>query len=63
MHSDYDTILQFLWTEPISIHTLLTNKRQGPGKYIHEVWKPVRMRGAVELPDIHNIVLVFQYCS
>lgn len=46
-----------------NVRTFLTHKRQGPGKHIHEIWKPVRMRGAVELPDIHNVVLIFQYCS
>lgn len=43
--------------------TFLSNKWQRPGKHIHEIWKPVWMRGAVELSDIHNIVLIFQYCS
>lgn len=43
--------------------TFLTHKWQGPGKHIHEIRKPIRMRGAVELPDIHNVVFVFQYCS
>lgn len=29
---------------------------------IHKVWEPIRMRGAIELPNVHDIVLVFQYC-
>lgn len=43
--------------------TFFPNKWQGPSENIHEVWKPVWMRRTVELPDIHNIVLILQYCS
>ena len=43
--------------------TLFPYKRQRPCEDIHEVWKPVRMRGTVELPDVHDIVFIFQYSS
>ena len=38
---------------------LLANKRQTPREDIHEVGQPVGMRAAVELPNVHDIVLVF----
>ena len=44
-------------------HTFFPNKRQGPGENIHEIWKPIWMRRTIELPDIHDIVLILQYCS
>lgn len=42
--------------------TLLADKGQGPGENVHEVGQPIRVRGAVELPDVHHVVLVLQHC-
>ena len=40
--------------------TLLSNKRQRPCEYIHKIGQPVWVRCAVELPDVHDVVLVFE---
>lgn len=40
--------------------TFLSNERQGPSENVHEVWQPIRVRRAVELPDVHHVVLVLQ---
>lgn len=50
-------------TEPQISLTLFPYERQGPCEDIHEVWKPVGVRGTVELPDVHDVVFVFQYSS
>lgn len=50
------------WEIQISL-TLFPYKRQGPCEDIHEVWKPVGVRGAVELPDVHDVVFILQYSS
>lgn len=41
--------------------TLFPHKRQRPGKDVHEVRQPVRVRRAVELTDVHYVVLIFQH--
>jgi len=41
--------------------TLLSNERQTPGKDVHEIWQPVRMRSTVELSDVHHIVLILEH--
>lgn len=38
---------------------LLTNKWQRPCKYIHKVWKPIRMWWTVKLSYVHYIVFIF----
>ena len=38
--------------------TLLANERQTPREDIHEVGQPVGVRAAVELSDVHDVVLV-----
>lgn len=43
--------------------TFLPDKGEGPGEDVHEVGQPVGVRGAVELPDVHHVVLILQYCS
>ena len=43
--------------------TLLPDERQRPSEDVHEVWQPVGVRWAVELPDVHHIVLILQYGS
>ena len=43
--------------------TFFSDEGQGPREHIHEVGQPVRMGWTVELPDVHNIVLVLQYSS
>lgn len=40
--------------------TLLADKRQTPGKCIHEVGQPVRMWRAIELPNIQNVRFIFE---
>jgi len=40
--------------------TFLSDKRQRPREDVHEVGQPVGVRGAVELPDVHHVVLVLQ---
>lgn len=42
-------------------YTFFTDKRQRPSKNVHEIWQPVRMWRTVELSDVHNVVLVFEY--
>ena len=42
------------------IVTLFSDKWQAPCEYVHEVGQPVGMRTAVELADVHHVVLVFQ---
>jgi SepF-like predicted cell division protein (DUF552 family) len=41
--------------------TLLSNERQTPSEDVHEVRKPVRVRRAVELADVHDVVLVLEH--
>lgn len=43
--------------------TFLSNEWQRPGEHVHEVGQPVRVRGAVKLPDVHHIILIFQHRS
>ncbi|KAI8035088.1 hypothetical protein M5D96_012181 [Drosophila gunungcola] len=40
---------------------LLAHEGQRPGEHVHEVGQPVRVRRAVELPDVHHVVLVLQH--
>jgi len=40
--------------------TFLADERQTPGKRVHEVREPVRMGGAIELPDVQDITLVLE---
>ena len=42
---------------------LLANEWERPGEDVHEVREPVRVRCAVELSDVHDIVLVFEHGS
>ena len=42
--------------------TFLSNKRKRPCEYVHEVGQPIWMGGAVELSNVHHIVLVLQHC-
>jgi len=37
--------------------------RRGRGHTIHEIRQPIGMRCAVKLPDIHDVVLIFQNSS
>ena len=41
--------------------TFLADEGERPGKYIHEIGQPVGVRRAVELPNIHHIILVLEY--
>lgn len=41
--------------------TLLSNKGQTPRKHVHEIRQPVRVRCAVELSNVHDIIFVFQH--
>lgn len=43
--------------------TFLAHEWQGPCEDIHEVGQPVWMRRAVELPDVHNVVLILKHRS
>lgn len=43
--------------------TFFPDKGQRPGEDVHEVWQPVRMWGAVELPDVHHVVFILQDSS
>lgn len=43
------------------IGDLLSNERQRPGEDVHEVGEPVRVRGAVELSNVHDVVLILQH--
>lgn len=47
------------------VFTFFSHKGEGPSEDIHEVGQPVRVWRAVELPDVHHIVLVLQHsrCS
>lgn len=45
----------------VCMSTLLSHEGQGPREDIHEVGEPVGVRGAVELADVHHVVLVFQH--
>lgn len=40
--------------------TFFTNKGKRPSEDIHEVWKPIGMWWAIELTNIHHIILVLQ---
>lgn len=39
---------------------LFANKRQRPREHVHKVGQPVRMRRAVELANVHHVVLVLE---
>ena len=41
-------------------HTLLADERERPGEHVHEVGQPVGVRRAVELADVHHVVLVLE---
>lgn len=45
------------------LFTFLADEGQWPREDVHEVGQPIRVRRAVELPDVHDIVLVFQHSS
>ena len=38
----------------------LANERQRPREHVHEVGQPVRMWRAVELANVHHVVLVLE---
>lgn len=40
--------------------TLLSDKGQTPGEAVHEVGQPVGMGSAVELANVHDVVLIFE---
>ena len=40
--------------------TLLSDEGQGPCEDIHKVGQPVWVRCAVELPDVHDVVLILE---
>jgi hypothetical protein len=40
--------------------TLLSHERQTPGEDVHKVRKPVWVRSAVELANVHDVVLVLE---
>jgi hypothetical protein len=46
-----------------AILTLFPYKWQTPSKDVHEVGQPVRMRRAIELSNIHDVVLVLENSS
>ena len=39
---------------------LLANERQRPREHVHEVGQPVRVWRAVELANVHHVVLVLE---
>ena len=41
--------------------TLLAYEGQRPGEDVHEVGQPVGVWGAVELTDVHHVVLILQH--
>lgn len=43
--------------------TFLANEGQGPGEDIHEVGQPVGVRRTVKLPNVHDVILIFQHSS
>lgn len=45
---------------PIKNTNLFSDKWQWPRKHIHEIWKPVRVRWAIKLSNIHYIIFIFQ---
>ena len=49
------TCVSQLWS------TFLSHKGQGPGEDVHEVGQPVGVRRAVELTDVHHVVLILQH--
>ena len=52
----------YTWKETLKYcqkFTFLADERQGPGEDVHEVGEPVGVGAAVELPDVHHVVLVF----
>ena len=53
--------MSFYYT--VLAHTFFSYKWQRPGKDIHEIWQPIRMWRAIELPDIHHIIFILQYGS
>ena len=40
--------------------TLLANKWQTPGKCIHEVGQPIRVRCTIKLPNIQHVCFIFE---
>jgi hypothetical protein len=38
--------------------TFLADEGETPGEDVHEVGQPVRVGAVIELPDIHDVVLV-----
>ncbi len=40
--------------------TLVAHKRQAPFKHVHKVWKMVWVWRAVELTDVHEVVVVLE---
>lgn len=40
--------------------TFLADERQRPGEDVEEVRQPVGMRNAVELTNVHHVVLVLE---
>ena len=46
--------------DSVVTYTFLSNKGEGPSKDVHEVGQPIGMRGAVELSDVHYVVLVLE---
>ena len=55
--------LSLLSLSPHHPLTFLSHKGQRPGKDIHEVGQPVGVLHGVELPNVHHIVLILEYCS
>ena len=47
----------------LELFTFLPHEWQGPCEYVHEVWEPVGVGTAVELANVHYIILVLQHCS
>lgn len=41
--------------------TFFPDERQGPGEDVHEVGKPVGVRRAVELSDVHHVVFILKH--
>ncbi len=46
--------------QSLSVLTLLADEGQTPGEDVHEVGQPVGVRAAVELPNVHHVVLILQ---
>ena len=43
------------------VFTFFSDEWKGPGEDVHEVGQPVGVGGAVELADVHDVVLVLEY--